>query len=135
MGSTSASKSRRFRFVFPLASLIAIIAAVVAWRFFPFQRQLPAYEWRDAKFAMTPIEARAIWGHPTRVEMIDRAEVWSYGVHGLAGISFKDGECIQSNMGYYIAPNGARLPVINVEATVVYTHNGLTTTWHHDPRR
>ena len=73
-----------------------------------FRHEQPAFKMRHAEVGMTEEDVRDIWGSPVRTTVIGGNDVWYYDEQERMGITFKDGKCTQSNLVYYVAPDGTR---------------------------
>ncbi len=104
----SSEKSRLVRFL-PPATLVALVI-IAAFAIAKSGNKPPALQWRYAGRDLTEADATAIWGPPGKVVQIDGIEVWYYDKNENAGIAFKGGKCVQSNLIYYVAPDGSRYP-------------------------
>jgi hypothetical protein len=103
------SEKSRWGHFLPPATTVALV--IIATIFIAKSSDKPPdLQWRYAGRDLIEADATAIWGRPGKVVQIDDIEVWSYDKNENAGIAFKGGKCVKSNLIYDVAPNGSRYP-------------------------
>jgi hypothetical protein len=106
MTEASMTLAPKRRWSFSLRTLFVVVT-VLGVSLVAFQRYCREhhlfYELRVPTPEMTPTDARARWGEPERVAIIDGDEVWYYAREN-AYLSFRHGKCRASNIFYEVGP-------------------------------